>query len=559
MNLLLVDDDKLDRLNTKRQLKKANIDINIVETSSAEEGLELATQKSWDLILLDYQLPTMTGLELLRSIRQSSEKSTAIVMLSHSDDERIAFDCIVSGAQDFIVKGEITPSRLVRSLLHAKEREKNEVELRRLAETDSLTGLANRRFFEMSLQHHMSQAARLNKHLGLMVLDLDKFKHVNDSLGHHCGDELLREVARRLQGPVRQGDIICRLGGDEFSILVCNLDDPILMTKLSDRILEAFAAPTDVGDGEVNISSSIGIATYPDCAKTPESLMKCADMAMYQAKENGSNQVRFYSETLNQEIIRRSELEKDLYGVISRQELEVHYQAQVSTGTKEIAAVEALLRWHHPDKGWISPAEFIPIAEDSGLIRSIGRWVIDQSCQQMQAWRESFPAAKDITIAVNLSPLQLDDDEFYADLLGYLKKYNLPADKLELELTENNIVKSKAAGNILRNIAQRGMRLALDDFGTGYASLSQLKKYPFQVLKIDQSFIQSIHNDDDEDLRFLTAINEFAKSLQIEMVIEGVETEQQMLWCEQLAFNRVQGFFLHRPMPAVDLEAVYFN
>jgi len=561
MKLLLIDDDKIDRMNAKRNLKQSGHAIEITEASSAQEGLELSQNENFDLILLDYQLPTMTGLELLVLLRKGSKNSTAVVMLSHSEDEELALRCLESGAQDFITKAEVTASRLIRSILHAKERFRIELELRdsheklrKLAEMDTLTGLANRYMFETGLKRALPHAERHGRSLALLMLDLDKFKNVNDTLGHAVGDQLLIEAARRLEKSTREGDLLCRLGGDEFAILIHDLSDITQVQRLTSRIFTAFKEPADIEGNEIIISVSIGIASYPECAEDPIQLMKCADVAMYRSKEAGRNQSHFYSKSLHEQIQNRIELERDLHRAIEREELILYYQPQVDGESEKIVSVEALIRWQHPTKGMIPPNDFISIAEDIHIINEIGDWVLHKACSQFQEWRQQYSNLNlSLSVAVNVSALQLGQKNFVARIKLILLKYQIPPECLELELTESALTKDDAATEFLQELSDYGVKLALDDFGTGYSSLAQLQKYPFQVLKIDKSFIQSIL-DHNGDALFLKAINAFAKTLNLQVVAEGVETEVQKSWCKKLKFNRIQGFYFAKPMPAKELE-----
>ncbi|MBL4621729.1 MAG: EAL domain-containing protein [Immundisolibacteraceae bacterium] len=567
MKLLIIDDDVVDRMNTMRNLQRPGQTIEVTEASSAEAGLALALETSFDLLLLDYQLPTMTGLELLISLRSPPTNNTPVVMLSHTNDEELALKCIEHGAQDFIVKSEVTAPRLMRAISHARERHKIESELREsreqlryLAEVDSLTGLANRHMFERGLTNALPLAERQNTELALVMLDLDKFKDINDTLGHVIGDELLKEVAKRLTTAVREGDLLCRLGGDEFAILIHNLDNIELAERLTQRILRTLKQPLMIEGHEISISASMGIASYPDCATDAVQLMKCADVALYRSKDAGRNQSHFYSKELHEKIQKRVELEHDLRGALDRDELVLYYQPQIGVSDQKITGAEALIRWQHPTKGLIPPDKFIPIAEDTGLIVEIGDWVLDKACQQLQKWRIKFNATDlNLSLSVNLSALQLGSHSFVGNVESTMQKYDIPHQRLELELTESAVSENtEVSTQLLENLSQRGIKLAMDDFGTGYSSLLQLKNYPFQVLKIDKSFIHSI-SDNNSDETYLHAINAFAKILGLQVVAEGVETAKQKALCEKLLFDRMQGYYFSRPIPAAEFEKAYLQ
>lgn len=564
MNLLLVDDDRLDRMTTIRALSHSETPIEVIEAVSAEEGLFYASQHEFDIILLDYQLPTMNGLELLNEIRNSTSSKSAIAMLSHCEDEKLALSCIEAGAQDFITKNEVNTSRLMRSIMQAKERYRfekelvnNHEEMKKLAETDILTGLANRYVFETSLKDAIPEAEKLEKKLALLMLDLDKFKIVNDTLGHDAGDQLLKIVAERLRAPVRDGDILCRLGGDEFAILVKNIDQPRVAQKVADRILQALRKPMRINGIEVVISASVGIATYPENATDAVQLMKCADMAMYRSKESGRNQYYMYSQELHENIQQLFQLERDLYRAIQEKEFVLYYQPQIDTKTLNLKGMEALIRWDCPQKGIVSPAHFIPAAEEMGLINELGLWVLETAISQLSFWRCYYNAEElDLSMAVNLSAKQLGEPRLLHQICNLLEKYHVPPRCLELELTESAMNNTKEANEMLSKLTNLGIRLALDDFGTGYSSLFQLQKNPFQILKIDKTFI-NIGSSDSKDLQFLNAINAFAKTLGIETVAEGVETETQLKTCESLEFDRMQGYHFGKPLPPEALEALW--
>ena len=566
MKILLVDDDTIDRMNARRNLQLSEYTIEVTEASSAETGLELALNQQFDLILLDYQLPTMTGLEFLISLRGSAPNTTPVVMLSHTNNDDLALNCIEKGAQDFIAKSEVTASRLLRAILHAQERHKIENELREsreqlryLAEIDALTGLANRYMFEHGLKKALPLAERQKTDLALVILDLDKFKNINDTLGHVIGDLLLKEVANRLGGAVREGDLLCRLGGDEFAILIHNLEHIELAERLTQRILHTLQQPLNIEGHAIIISASLGIASYPSCATDATQLMKCADVALYRAKDSGRNQAHFYSKALHEKIQKRIELENDIRDALVRDEFILHYQPQVDVNEKVIGA-EALIRWQHPAKGLIPPDSFIPIAEDLGLIIEIGHWVLDTACQQLQRWRKNFNKKDfNLSISVNLSAIQLCENALIDDIENITKKYNIPHQHLELELTESAVSKNTEASTLLlQELSDRGIKLAMDDFGTGYSSLLQLKTYPFDVLKIDKSFIQSSSTDDDGET-YLLAINAFSKKLGLKVVAEGVETKMQRDLCIKLQFDRMQGFYFSKPIPPLEFEKKYLH
>ncbi len=562
MDFLIIDDDDVDRMLAVRTLRDSGLTIgNVVQASSADEGIHLAQSNAFDIILLDYRLPPTDGMEVLRSLRRTSQLSTAIVMLSHSNDEELALKCVEAGAQDFLMKSEVSVVRLKRAVLLAKERYNLEQQvrashdqLRRLAEQDSLTGLSNRFFFDEALKDAIPQAKRDGSAMALLLLDLDNFKNINDTKGHGAGDIFLKEVAQRLKVPIREGDKLCRLGGDEFAILVRSLPSPAVVRLLTHRIFEALSTPVEI-DGQLTpVSVSIGVANFPDCATDAVELMKCADVAMYRAKASGRNQVHYYSHEIHAQIQNRIRLEHDLTQALDKDQLMLFFQPQVDADNFDLVGVEALIRWQHPELGLIPPDEFIPIAEDSALINQIGRWVLNTACEHFRRWI-SLNKTKPLqfSIAANLSARQLKDAGLADYLEEVLVEHRIPASQVELELTESSLVDL----SVLSELAAKGVLLALDDFGTGYSSLSQLQEYAFSILKIDKVFVQNV--TDEKDASFLRAISAFAQSLGFETVAEGVETEAQRDLCAQFGINRLQGYYFSKPLPSDEFEKTWLN
>jgi diguanylate cyclase (GGDEF)-like protein/PAS domain S-box-containing protein len=436
---------------------------------------------------------------------------------------------------------------------------KHTQQLQHLAEVDPLTGLSNRYFFDEGLKQAIADAARTNETMGLIFLDLDKFKHVNDTLGHAAGDELLKAVAMRLKKIVRNEERLCRLGGDEFGIIIQHLRNPARARLLTQRLLEVFAKPFIISGRELTISSSIGIATYPDCATTPNQLMKCADVAMYRSKEAGRNQINFYSKTVHDEVHKRVNLEQDLQEAVKKGQFTLHYQPQVSHTDYKLQGVEALIRWEHPERGLISPLDFIPVAEEMGLIQPIGNWVINKACEQYSYWLQKYAdSTLPKSIGINLSAVQLAQAGLVKTIRDALELYKLSASNLEIEITETAIDTSPMSLDRIHEISSTGAKLALDDFGVGYSSLSRLHGSPFQVLKIDKSFFAKV-TDDQSDDDFLKAIHAFAQTLNFEIVAEGIETEYQRDLCDKLKVDRIQGYYFSKPLPAAEFESQFLT
>ncbi|MEL4431712.1 EAL domain-containing protein [Shewanella mangrovisoli] len=449
------------------------------------------------------------------------------------------------------VKGET--SHFVAVFTDITERKKAEEDLRFLASFDTLTGLPNRTLFQDRLNHAISQAHRSNNIVALLFLDLDRFKHINDSMGHHIGDLLLKAVAHRLQNAVREGDTVARLGGDEFTIILEGVAKTKAATLISEKVLKAFQAPFLLDDKSLTISTSIGISLYPNDAEDVDSLIKFADTAMYHAKALGRNNFQFYTNKLNEMATRHVQLEAGLKQAISRNELSLVYQPKFCLRKGSLTGLEALLRWHHSELGPISPAEFIPLAEETGIINQIGHWVINHACQQLAEWSEL--GFDDISMAVNLSARQLKAD-IISTIEVALAVSGLPAKALELELTESMIMGNpQESVNILSKLKALGLTIAVDDFGTGYSSLSYLKRFPIDTLKIDREFVRDITNDPD-DAAITSAIIALAHSLELNVVAEGVETQEQLNFLALQGCDQVQGFLLSKPLSAQDCLAL---
>ena len=394
-----------------------------------------------------------------------------------------------------------------------------------LAQHDSLTDLPNRLLLNDRLSQAITMARRHGKKLAVLYLDIDRFKHVNDSAGHTVGDRLLQSVAARLIDCVRGSDTVCRVGGDEFVILLCEVAHAQDAAVSAEKMLAALSEPHRLDQLELHVSASIGIVTFPEDGTTAEDLLKNADSAMYQAKDCGRNNYQFFKADMNRRALERHRLESDLRHALQRREFVLHYQPKVSLHTGAITGVEALLRWRHPTRGLIRPSRFISIAEDSGLIVPIGKWVLREGCRQAKAWLAAGVAP--VSMAVNISPVELRAKDFVAGVQQILAETGLDARHLELEITETFLMQDPVStGMVLQELKDMGIRLALDDFGTGYSSLSYLKRFPIDTLKIDHSFVRDLTSDTD-DASIVSAVINMGRSLNMQVVAEGVETREQ--------------------------------
>ncbi|TFH88763.1 EAL domain-containing protein [Billgrantia azerbaijanica] len=435
-----------------------------------------------------------------------------------------------------------------------EERAEHARRVEHLAFHDNLTGLPNRALFSQLLTRSMHQAKRYDKKLALLFLDLDRFKLINDSLGHDVGDELLQEMSRRLRSSIRESDIVARLGGDEFVILLPEITDRSEVTPVTDKILSAVASPVTLLGQEFRLSVSIGAALYPDDGEDEQTLMKSADTAMYHAKEAGKNNAQFYSGKLNSDSLERLTFESSLRKALENREFRLYYQSKQETHSGRITGVEALLRWQHPELGLVAPMQFIPLAEENGLIVPIGRWVLQTACRQNVEWQNAgFPA---LSMAVNLSARQFHDEGLLDDIEAALSASGMAPELLELEITESAVMRDMAhAVRVLQAVRALGVQVAIDDFGTGYSSLSRLKEFPLDAIKIDGSFIHNVV-DCAEDSGVTEAIIELGKSLGLRVVAEGVESKDQVDYLRTRSCDQFQGFYVDRPMPAHEFIAM---
>ena len=423
----------------------------------------------------------------------------------------------------------------------------SEAHLSHSAQHDFLTGLPNRMLLNDRVNQAIVFAPRVNKKVAVLFLDLDGFKHINDSLGHPIGDKLLQSIAKRLVKCVRATDTVSRQGGDEFVVLLSEMEQSEDAAITARRMLQTVAEVHSVDDHDLYVTASIGVSVYPDDGVDAETLIKNADMAMYQAKENGRQSYQFFKPAMNVRAVARQSIEESLRRALERQEFALVYQPKVSLKTGEITGAEALLRWTHPTRGPISPAKFIPVAEDSGLILPIDRWVLREACKQTRAWADS--GLPQVAISVNVSAMEFRNEKFLEGIFAILKETGLNPRLLELELTESVLMKRPAATeSILKALRAKGVQLSVDDFGTGYSSLSYLRKFSMDALKIDQSFVRQITTAPDE-ASIVTAMISMARSLNLRVVAEGVESQKELAFLQARECDEAQGYYFGRPVP----------
>src|SRR5271163_445298 len=414
------------------------------------------------------------------------------------------------------------------------------------AEHDFLTGLPNRTLVNDRVNQAIAWASRHGKKVAVLFLDLDGFKHINDSLGHPTGDKLLQSIAQRLVDCVRGSDTVSRQGGDEFVVLLSEVEDSADVAITARRMLRAVAEEHSVDQHDLHVTTSIGLSVYPDDGADAETLIKNADTAMYQAKENGRQSYQFFKSAMNVRAVERQSIEESLRRALERQEFTLYYQPKINLNTGQIAGAEALLRWKHPTRGPVPPAQFIPVAEDCGLILPIGNWVLREACKQAKDWLDAgLPLG---TMAVNISAMEFRTEDFLSGIFQILKDTGLDPNCLELELTESVLMKhAESTQSILKALRAKGVQLAVDDFGTGYSSLSYLRKFPIDALKIDQSFVRQITGFPDETT-IVTAIIAMGRSLKLRVVAEGVEIKEELEFLQEHLCEEAQGYYFSRPV-----------
>jgi len=428
-----------------------------------------------------------------------------------------------------------------------QQRKRADDRVRHIAFHDDLTSLPNRLMLNQRLDQALSRHRRAGTQLAILFMDLDRFKVINDSLGHEVGDVLLRQVADRLRAQSREGDTIARMGGDEFVVLVENQASLSDISACARRLVDQLSAPYLLGQKACHVTLSIGISVYPSDGNDSQELLKAADVAMYRAKEMGRNNYQYYLPSMNVHTLERLELESDLSHALERGEFLLHYQPRVEMATGLITGTEALLRWKHPQRGLVSPLDFIPLAEETGLIVPIGEWVLATACAQNRAWQDQGPTK--LSVAVNLSARQFADPMLLPKLTRIIHASGMDPSSLELEITESAAMShGECTVAVLENLKSMGVQIAIDDFGTGYSSLAYLKRFPIDTLKVDRSFIRDIPSDSG-GMKITRAIIAMAHGLKLNVVAEGVETADQLKFLRSQRCDAVQGYFLYRPLP----------
>ena len=560
------------------------IEFRVDSAYQGKEALSLVQQsirdsKPYSVAFIDMRMPPgWNGLETIERLWAVDPKIQMVICSAYSDNDwtnvfgrlgrsdkllvlKKPFDVVEVVQCTHALVAKWRNERALRQQLDSLEQdvcdrtlslESVNKQLRHLATHDALTSLPNRILLDDRMSQCIEQAKRVGEGFAVCVLDLDRFKHVNDSLGHRAGDELLKQVARRLQGVVRGADTVARIGGDEFVMILGQARSPEDAERVGSKIIEEMQEPVRIGELDVHIAASIGVAFYPGDGTTVETLYAHADAAMYCAKQRGGSVVECYSSSMNVATENRVRYEADLHRALSLQQFELHYQPKVSALTKQMHSIEALIRWRHPVHGLVPPDQFIPLAEESGLIVSIGEWVLREACRQVRAWQDrGLPAMR---VAVNVSALQFRRLDLVETVGRALSDAGVDARYLEIELTETALMTHpEESVEILERLSRMGVIVSVDDFGTGYSSMSYLRRFPIDKLKIDRSFINHLMTSAD-DASIVRAIISLAHGLRLKVIAEGVETAEQVACLQKLGCDQFQGFYFGRPVTAMAFE-----
>ena len=546
--ILVVDDDRTMRLLLRRALERDGYEV-----LEAPDGVQALTQfQSWspDIVLMDAAMPELDGFAACADLqRMPNGGETPVLMITGLDDDESVERAFASGATDYITKpvNWAVLRQRVRRMVNERRAEQH---VNFLAYHDALTGLPNRSLFIERLERSLARARRNDQMTAVVFLDLDGFKLVNDTLGHDVGDLLLKSIGDRLPACLRESDTVARLGGDEFTAVLNDVESEGQVGAAARRMLSDLSSPVVINGREIFISASVGIAVYPEDGRDVRTLLRSADMAMYRAKEAGRNNYQFYTSDMGDRAVVRMSLESRIRRALDRQEFTIFYQPIVDLESGGIRAFEALIRWQHPELGLVSPAEFIPLAEETGLIIPLGEWVVRNTCRTLREWCDAGLGCP--RISINLSSRQLNDHGLVGRLSSILARYEIAPEQLTFELTENSIMQNfESAIPMLQDLRELGAGLAIDDFGTGYSSLSYLTRLPIDILKVDRSFVQKVPDDAEHDA-IVEAVVALAKSLRLKVVAEGVETDKQLRYLRALGCDAVQGYLLGRPASEAD-------
>jgi len=552
IHILLIEDSEGDSFLIQEALTDCtNGKFIVVHAPTVEDAEKEYVARVFDVLLLDMNLPGLSGLEAVEKVRKDQPGIPIIVMTGMDDEER-ALSAMQRGVQDYLVKGNYTNEVLPRSIRYAIERQRFENKVIQLIHFDQVTGLINREVFLERLEGAISLASQNNMPLAVLLINLKQFKDVNATLGHDTGNKLLKTVATRLREYILPHDAIARLEGDEFIVMVAgNQAIPENLTHFAQGIIDTIRTPFEVDGQSINIGCNIGVATYPSCGKDGTELMKHADIALHRAKQSSKDEFHFYTQKLNEELMERILIEKELRIALKERALSAWYQPIIDMRTNRVCGVETLLRWQHPTRGFIPPSTFIPIAEKTDLIMEISEYVMNAACTDYAVWENLVQ--QPFYVAINLSTKDLQKTNFPDRLNNILQKTKMNPKHIALEITEGSLMEDpKQTITALQQCRQAGAAIFVDDFGTGYSSLSYLSLLPLDVLKIDQSFVRDILTNKHNRMIANSTIN-LAHGLGLHVVAEGIETTGQLELLKMIGCDKAQGFHFAKPMPISEL------
>lgn len=558
--LLLVDDDPDIHDLVAGMLRSQGVKLS--SAFNGDQAVEVASRENPDLILLDYEMPGANGLEVIARLRSAAVPvTTPVVFVTGNDNHKVLTACFQAGAADYIRK-PFCGSELRARVLALLERTQMLAQLEKLAHNDTLTGLPNREAIRARIQRAIENTSTSN--YALLFLDFDRFKLVNDSLGHDVGDELLKQIANRLRRALRSGDGIAhcpeptsaaRLGGDEFVVLLERMSNPSDAVLVADRLLATLAQPYSLAGHQVCSTASIGLVIGDPSYTSPDEVLRDADTAMYEAKSAGKGRCVVFDQAMHTKAKQRLGIENDLRAAIGNEELYLAYQPIVSLETGRTVAFEALVRWKHPRRGLVMPADFLPIAEETGLIVPLGTWALDRACRDFAGWQKSFGALAPLHIHVNLARKQLLLHDLVEIVAGILAKHGVSPQCLHLEVTESEIMQNPTVAKAtLVKLRQLGVKIDMDDFGTGHSSLACLQELPIDVLKIDRSFIANMERTR-SFAALVHAVTTLGQNLGLSLVAEGIESADQLAMLQSMDCELGQGYFFSRPIPNEEVSA----
>jgi diguanylate cyclase (GGDEF)-like protein len=553
---MLVEDNPGDRRLTELALRdggrEAAVGISMHAVESISQGIAYLDEMKGDVdaILLDLDLPDAFGLDGLRAMRGAAA-GVPIIVLTGVSDLRIATEALQNGAGDYLEKAEIQPRTLLRAVRYAIERKRSETELVRLARTDSLTGLLNRRAFFEQLEASLVQSRRNGLSCAVILFDVNRFKEINDVFGHRTGDNVLVEVTRRLSEQLRETDTIARIGGDEFAVLATNLRSEQSALEIAEKITRAVSGITELDDMRLEVSISVGISVFPSDDSTADVLVSHADLAMYKSKASKKGSINFFDARMDAVVKARHALKRSMPEDITSGRFYLLFQPIVDATTRGLIGAEGLARWRDLENKIIAPTDFIPIAEESGSIANLGNRLLEEACNQIHAWTDMQKAL--VPISMNISPMQCRDPGFAARLISTMEKLEVQPKLINIEMTESTIFKNiEVIQKNLDMLKTYGVGIHIDDFGTGYSSLSLLRDLPLSAVKIDRSFVRDVGKVQGSEL-IIQAVVDLANKLGFQTIAEGVETEEQVALLRDMGVNGLQGYYFSKPVPGSQL------